>query len=70
MKFEVTLTAKAIVEQIVVIEAENAGLAEQKAIETAGDRTWNYIEVEDPIQAMAWNVKESSEDSAALAAAV
>lgn len=42
MKFRVTLTALAHVEQTAEIEAPNAEQAEQEAKDTCGDREWRY----------------------------
>ena len=53
MKFNVTLTALAHVSQTMEIEAPDAGLAEQKAKNTAGDRKWEYLGIQEGSEAVA-----------------
>ena len=57
MKFKVTVAALAEVVQEVEIEAPNAGLAEQAAKESTGDREWKYLGIQEGSEtAVAWAV--------------
>jgi hypothetical protein len=59
MKFNVTVTALAHMSQTLVVEAPNAGLAEQEAKKTTGNRKWEYLGIQDDSeQAIAWPVYE------------
>lgn len=62
MKFNVTLTALAHVAQTVEIEAPNAEVAEQKAKDTAGNRKWEYLGIQEGSEAVAvaWPVHQKS----------
>ena len=54
MKFQVTVTALAEVEQVAEIEADNAGKAEQIALDTVGDRIWKYQGIQETVSVVAW----------------
>jgi hypothetical protein len=59
MKFNVTVTALAHMSQTVVIDAPNAGLAEQEAKKTTGNRKWEYLGIqENTEEAVAWPCSE------------